>query len=149
VEKTGVLILCTGNSCRSQIAEAFLRRHGGDRFEVRSAGSEPAPAIHPLTYKVMSERGFELAEHSPKDYRDILDAIPLDYVIVVCDGAARSCPAIWPGGAERLLWPFDDPAAFEGSEEQRTAGFRRVRDEIEARIVDWLAALRDTHSDGR
>ena len=136
----GVLVLCTGNSARSQMAEAFLRRHGGGRFPVYSAGTEPAAEIHPLTVEVMRERGIDLAGRRPEHVDRYLGTIPVHTVIIVCDGAAKSCPAIWPGAQRRLLWPFEDPAAFAGSEEERRAKFRKLRDAIEERVVGWLEA---------
>lgn len=134
----GVLVLCTGNSARSQMAEAFLRRHGGDRFAVYSAGTEPAVEVNPLTVAVMRERGIDLSGSRPKHLREYLGKLPIHTVIIVCDGAARSCPAVWPGAQRRLLWPFEDPTAAEGSETERLEGFRRIRDAIEERVVEWL-----------
>ena len=138
-EGPGVLVLCTGNSCRSQIAEGFLRKHAGDRFAIYSAGTEPAAEIHPLARTVMAEKGVDLADHRPKSYREFLGRIPVHTVIIVCDGAARSCPSVWPGVMERLMWPTDDPAAFVGSGDETLEEFRRVRDELEARVLDWLS----------
>ena len=137
----GVLVLCTGNSCRSQITEAFLRHHGGDRLEVYSAGTEPAGEIHPLVYTVMAEKGLDLAGQRPKEYRCYLGRIPVHTLIIVCDGAAKACPAVWPGAMERIFWPTDDPAAFEGDAEEALAEFRRVRDELEARVREFVAGL--------
>lgn len=136
----GVLVLCTGNSARSQMAEAFLRLHGGDRFPAYSAGTEPAAAVHPLTVKAMQERGVDLSGNKPKHLREYLGTLPIHTVIIVCDGAAQSCPAVWPGAQRRLLWPFEDPAAAEGGEAERLEKFREVRDAIEARVVEWLDA---------
>lgn len=136
----GVLVLCTGNSARSQMAEAFLRRHGGDRFAVYSAGTEPAAAINPLTVEVMRERGIDLSGSRPKHLREYLGTLPIHTVIIVCDSAARSCPAVWPGARQRLFWPFDDPTAAAASDADRLERFRRVRDAIEARVVEWLEA---------
>ncbi len=135
----GVLVLCTGNSCRSQMAEAFLRQHAGDRFEVYSAGTEPAAEIHPLARRVMAEKGIDLSRQRPKSYREFLGKIPVETVIIVCDGAAKACPSVWPGVIERLTWPTEDPAAFIGDEEATLEEFRRVRDELEARVLSWLA----------
>jgi arsenate reductase len=140
-QSPGVLVLCTGNSCRSQMAEAFLRQHGGDRFEVYSAGTEPAGEIHPLVHTVMAERGLDLSRHYPKDCRDFLGTIAVHTLIIVCDGAARSCPTVWPGVTQRLIWPTDDPAAFAGDGEQTLAEFRRVRDELEGRVLEFLESL--------
>ncbi len=138
--KPSILVLCTGNSARSQIAAGYLERHVGDRFEVLSAGSRPADEIHPLAIEVMCEEGIELAGE-PTDYRDYLGTLAPDYLILVCDGAAKECPAVWPGAIERLLWPFEDPAAAEGSEEERRIKFRQVRDQIHDRIRAWAAGL--------
>jgi arsenate reductase (thioredoxin) len=135
--KPGILVLCTGNSCRGQMAEAFLRKHAGDRYEVYSAGTQPAESIHPLTYAVMAEVGLDLAGQRPKPMSEYLGRVLVQTLISVCEEAARSCPAVWPGVRERLRWPFDDPAAFTGGEAERLAEFRRVRDAIEARVRSW------------
>jgi arsenate reductase len=130
-----VLFLCTHNSARSQMAEALLRRLGGDRFEVASAGTE-ARGVNPLATRAMAEVGVDLRGHTSKTLERFLGE-RWDYVITVCDGANESCP-VFPGASTRLHWSFDDPSAATGSEEQRLALFRRVRDEIEARIEGWL-----------
>lgn len=135
--KPGILVLCTGNSCRSQMAEAFFRKHAGDRYDLYSAGTEPAERIHPLTYRVMAEVGLDLAGQRPKHLSEYLGRVLVQTLVIVCDGAARSCPAIWPGVRDRLRWPFEDPAAFQGSDEEKLAKFREVRDAIEARVRDW------------
>jgi arsenate reductase len=140
MNKTRVLFLCTGNSARSQMAEAFLRRYGGERFEVHSAGLEPALGIHPLALKVMQEIGFDMQGHYAKDISDYLGRVHFGYLITVCDRAEQNCP-IFPGVGRRLHWGFEDPAAFEGSEEQKLAKFREVRDQIEARIKTWLQEI--------
>jgi arsenate reductase len=139
--KRHVLVMCTGNSARSQMAEAYLRKLAGDRLEVSSAGTEPASEIHPMTRTVLAEDGIDLGNRRPRDYRDFLGKLPVHTLIVVCDGAAKACPAVWPGMHERHAWPFDDPAAIAGSEEERLAGFRTIRDQIRARIADWVAEL--------
>lgn len=136
--KLGIIVLCTGNSCRSQMAEGLLRHHAGDRFDVYSAGTEPADRVHPLSKVVMRERGIDLSGHEPKTVNQFLGKVPIHVAIIVCDGANRTCPAVWPGARERLFWPFEDPAGFEGTEEQKLEKFREIRDLIEARIVDWL-----------
>jgi arsenate reductase len=133
-------VLCTGNSCRSQITEALLRHRGGERLVVFSAGTEPAAEVHPLAIRVMSEMGLDLEGQYPKDYRFYLDRVPIQVLITVCDGAAASCPAVWPGVVERVHWPTEDPAAFVGGEAETLAKFRRVRDELDGRVQDWLAA---------
>lgn len=136
--KIGIIVLCTGNSCRSQMAEGFLRLHAGDRFDVYSAGTEPADRVHPLSVVVMEERGVDLSGHTPKSVSEFLGTVPIHTAIVVCDGASRSCPAVWPGVQERLFWPFEDPATFEGTHEEKLVRFREIRDLIEARILEWL-----------
>ena len=135
-----LLVLCTGNSARSQIAAAYLEKYAGDRFEVYSAGTEPAEEIHPLAIEVMREQGIRV-EGEPQDYRRFLGHLSPYQLIIVCDGAARSCPATWPGTTGRLLWPFEDPAAAQGTDEEKLAKFREVRDQIEARIKDWLQTI--------
>jgi arsenate reductase (thioredoxin) len=132
-----VLFLCTGNSCRSQIGEAMLRHHAADRFEALSAGTDPKP-INPLTERVMAEKGVDISGQRSKDVAEFLGRHRFEYMIVVCDGANQSCPTVFPGVQNRLFWPFDDPATFEGTEEEVLNGFRRVRDEIEDRIIAWL-----------
>ena len=136
--RTRVLFLCTGNSARSQMAEAFLRRLAGDRYEVYSAGLEPKP-IHPMVYQVMGELGYDLAGHEPKHLRLFLGQMHFGYLITVCDRAARNCP-LFPGLSKRLDWSIEDPSAFEGSEEERLAKFREVRDALLARVQDFIEA---------
>ncbi len=135
----GVLVLCTGNSCRSQMAEAFLRRYGAERVEAFSAGTEPAEEVHPLALRVMAEEGLDLAGQYPKSYRVYSPEAAIGTLITVCDGAAGSCPAVWPGVVERLHWPIEDPAAFVGDEEETLDKFRQVRDQLKARVREWLA----------
>ena len=132
-----VLILCTGNSCRSQMAEAFLRRYAGDRYEVASAGTQPAANVHPLAVEVMSEAGIDISAQRPKDISSFLGKQPVRHLITVCDRASNSCPRIWPGTFTREHLPFEDPAEFAGSEEEKLIGFRRVRDEIEEAMKHW------------
>ena len=134
-----VLFICTGNSARSQMAEAFLRRYGGDRFEVHSAGSDPAPRVHPLADAAMREAGVPLEGHRPKLLDPFCDR-RWDYIITTCDRANEACPA-FPGDSERIHWGFDDPAQVVGAEEERLRAFRRVRDEIRWR-VQLFALLR-------
>ncbi len=137
-DRTRVLFLCTGNSARSQMAEAFLRRYGGDRFEVHSAGLRPQ-GINPLTVRVMQEQGYDLSLHESKGIQEYLGRVLFQYLITVCADADKNCPQVWPGVSHRLYWPFEDPAAFEGSEEERLAKFREVRDQIERKVKDWVA----------
>lgn len=133
-----VLFLCSGNSARSQMAEAFLRKHAGDRFEVHSAGLDPV-GIHPLTIQVMAEVGINMEGHRSKSVGEYLGKIAAHFVIFVCQQAEKSCPRIWPFALQSICWPFDDPAAYEGDEETRLQKFRDVRDQIEHQIKDWLA----------
>ena len=136
-----VLFLCTGNSCRSQMAEAFLRLHGGDLFEVFSAGIDPKP-IKPFTYRVMAEQGNDLAGHYSKVVNELAGKHEFDTLITVCDEADKNCPIGLVKAAQRMHWSFEDPAAFNGTEEERLAKFREVRDLIEQRVIVWLKELR-------
>lgn len=138
-DKQVVLFLCTGNSARSQMAEALLRKHAGDRFDVHSAGIEPK-GINPLTVQVMDEVGISLENHRSKPLTEYLGKVRIHYAITVCESAEKSCPSVWPFCQERLFWPFDDPAACRGTDEERLAKFREVRDQIEAKIKTWLAS---------
>lgn len=140
VAKRRVLFLCTHNSARSQMAEAFLRTLAGDRFEVASAGTE-ATQVHPLAIRAMKEAGIDLSGHASKTYERFLGQ-PWDYVITVCDSANARCPT-FPGGATRIHWSLDDPAQATGSDEERLQAFRRVRDEISRLIRAWVADLRN------
>jgi arsenate reductase len=135
-DTTRVLFLCTGNSARSQMAEAFLRLYGGARFEAHSAGLEPR-GINPYTRRVLAEVGVDMSGQTSKDLTVYLGRTHFGYLITVCSNAEARCP-IFPGVATRLHWPFDDPAAVEGTDEDKLAAFRRVRDAIEARILAWL-----------
>jgi len=122
-----VLILCTGNSARSQMAEGLLGHDAGDRFEVFSAGTKPGQ-VRPEAVAVMRELGIDISGHRSKHVDEFADQ-PFDYILTVCDNAKESCP-IYPGHTNRLHRSFDDPAAVQGSEPERLAVFRRVRDEI-------------------
>jgi len=126
-DKQRVLILCTGNSARSQMAEGLLRHDADDRFDVESAGTNPS-RVRPEAIAVMRELGIDISGHRSKSV-DEFAGQQFDYVLTVCDNARESCP-IYPGHANRLHHSFDDPAAVEGDAEQRLAAFRRVRDEI-------------------
>ena len=131
-----VLFLCTHNSARSQMAEGFLRHLAGDRFEVASAGTE-ATRVHPLAIGAMQEAGIDIRAHRSKTLDALMDD-PWDYVITVCDSANEHCP-VFPGRTTRIHWSFDDPSSATGSDVERLATFRRVRDEIQGRLRDWLA----------
>lgn len=132
-----VLILCTGNSCRSQMAEALLRKHQGDKYDVHSAGMDPKEAVHPLAIKVMAEVGIDISRHRTKSSLEYLGRHPVRHVLIVCDKAHGTCPRIWPGAYTRTYMPFDDPAEAEGNEAQRLAVFRRVRDELDRAMGAW------------
>lgn len=126
-----VIFVCTGNSARSQMAEALLRREGGDRFAVVSAGVDPR-GVNPLTIRALGEAGFDASGARSKSVTEFLGQ-PFDYVVTVCDRARESCP-VFPGGAQTLHWGFDDPAEATGTDEQRLEVFRRVMGEIAVRI---------------
>ncbi len=149
MRKQNVLFICGGNSCRSQMAEAFLRKHGGHRFDVFSCGLE-ATEIHPRTAEVMAEAGIDIVADGQKaeHVSAYLGKLAVAHLIIVCDAAARRCPAIWPGALNRLMWPFEDPPACQGTEEERLEKFREVRDRIEARILAWLEELEQEEARG-
>ena len=136
-----VLILCTGNSARSQMAEGLLRSFGGDRFEVFSAGTKPG-TVRPEAIAVMSELGVDLSSHRSKHVREF-DGQQFDYVITVCDNANESCP-VFPAETERIHWSVPDPAAVEGSETERLAAYRRVRDGLAETLRNFV--LQADHS---
>lgn len=138
--KPVVLFLCTGNSARSQMAEALLRQLAGDRFDARSAGIAPRP-IHPLTLRVMNEIGVDISEQRSKDVREFLGRMSIAHAIIVCAKAQQHCPALYPFALETLYWPFDDPAAAEGGEDEQLEKFRAVRNAIAARLRIWLAPV--------
>ena len=138
MSKQRILFLCTGNSARSQMAEAFLRKYGGEHFEAHSAGLEPK-GLNPLTVKVMSEVGVDVSNQESKGVDTYLGKKHFQYLITVCDDADKNCPTAWPGVNTRMHWSFQDPARIEGTEEEKLAKFREVRDLIENRIKAWLA----------
>lgn len=139
--KPTVLILCTGNSCRSHLAEGFLRAAAGDLLHVASAGSRPAGYVHPLAIAVMHEVGIDLAGHTSK-HLDTFLAGEVETVITVCGNADQACP-VFPGQVNRHHWPFDDPAHATGTEEEKRAVFRRVRDEIRRTFQAYADGRRD------
>jgi arsenate reductase len=139
--KPTVLILCTGNSCRSHLAEGVLRAAAGDLVEVASAGSRPAGYVHPLAIGVMSEIGIDLSDHRSKPLAEFLDQ-RIETVITVCGHADQACP-VFPGPVNRYHWGFDDPAQATGTEEEKRAVFRRVRDEIRRVFEAYAAGRRD------
>lgn len=130
-----VLFLCTGNSCRSQMAEGFLRALGEGRFDAYSAGTKPT-AVNPMAIQVMGEKGIDISRHRSKNAAEYVGQ-QFRYIITVCDHANEHCP-IFPGECIRLHWSFPDPAAARGSDEDRLIVFRSVRDDIEARVLEFL-----------
>ena len=140
-EKPRILILCTGNSCRSHMAEGILRATAGDLLEVCSAGSNPAGYVHPQAIAALAEIGIDISGHTSKGLEGILGHVPVRYAIIVCAQASNECPRIYPALGEILHWPFDDPSAATGSEADQLAVFRRVRDEIGERLRSWLLIM--------
>ncbi len=136
--KQRVLVLCTGNSARSQMAEGLLRELADAQFEVCSAGTKPS-TVHPLAIAAMRERGIDISLHRSKHLSNFITQ-PFDYVITVCDQAAETCP-IFPGRAQRIHWSFADPAAVEGSDEERLQAFRQTRNAVEERLRAWLVEM--------
>jgi arsenate reductase (thioredoxin) len=132
-----ILFLCTHNSARSQMAEGLLRHLAGDRFEIMSAGTE-ATSVRPEAIRAMADLGVDISGQSSKTLERYLGE-PFDYVVTVCDDANEACP-VFPGAENRLHWSFQDPSRAEGSEEKRLEVFRKVRDEIQARIREELLA---------
>jgi arsenate reductase len=139
--KPTILILCTGNSCRSHMAEGFLRAAAGGLVNVQSAGSNPTGQIHPLAIQVMAEAGIDISRHRSKSLKEFLDQ-PVHTVITVCGNADAVCP-VFPGQVNRHHWPFDDPAKAAGSEAEILACFRRVRDEMRRGFESYAAGLLD------
>jgi arsenate reductase len=136
-DKPCVLFLCTHNSARSQIAEALLRHRAGDRYRACSAGVESGQ-VHPMTLRVLQEAGIDASGLESKGLDTVLGKAKVQTAIVVCAQAAEACPRLYPFAREVLQWSFDDPSRIEGSDELRLAAFRRTRDEIDARLRDWL-----------
>ena len=138
MNKQRVLFLCTGNSARSQMAEALLRQYGNEIFESYSAGLEPK-GVNPLTVRVMEELGIDISTQTSKDINTYLGKTRFQYLITLCDDADENCPTGLPGINARMHWSFEDPARREGTEEERLAKFREVRDQIEQKIKAWVA----------
>ncbi len=140
-EKPTVLILCTGNSCRSHIAEGILRQTAGDLLDVQSAGSKPSGYVHPLAILVMSEIGIDISWHRSKPLTEFLNR-KIETVITVCGDADQVCP-VFPGQVNRHHWGFSDPAKAAGTEAEKLAVFRRVRDEIRRVFEAYAAGRKD------
>lgn len=138
MQKAKVLFLCTGNSARSQMAEALMRSHAGDTFDVYSAGLEPK-GINPFTVRVMEEAGIDISGQRSKDVMEYLGRVEFGYVITVCGNAEERCPRVFLSMGQHDHWSLDDPAAVEGPEAVKLAAFRAIRDEIDQRIQLWLA----------
>ncbi|MCB9134285.1 MAG: arsenate reductase ArsC [Anaerolineales bacterium] len=138
MSKKQVLVLCTGNSCRSHLAEALINARLGERWHASSAGTAPAGYVHPLAIRALAEIGIQHTGHSKSadEFRDV----PFDIVITVCDDAAENCP-IWLGPGNRVHIGFPDPAKATGTEEEKFAVFRQVRDDIEEIVVSYLKNL--------
>ncbi len=136
--KTRVLILCTGNSARSQMAEGLLRHMAGDRLEVHSAGTRPG-SVRPEAIAVLAELGIDIRGHWSK-HVDEFAGQPFDYVITVCDHADQSCP-VFPGQTRRIHWSFEDPATAAGDQPHRLSEFRRIRDQISQRLSQFVGSL--------
>ncbi len=137
--KPRVLFLCTGNSARSQMAEGLLRHHAGDQFEVYSAGLE-AKGVNPYAIRAMDEIGVDIRAQYSKTTQEYMGKMQFNYVITVCGHADQNCPmALWNQYGVKLHWPFEDPAAVEGADEDKLAKFSEVRDSLDARIKSWLA----------
>jgi arsenate reductase len=140
-DHTKILVLCTGNSCRSQMAEGFFRHYLNQRelnraaASVRSAGLE-THGLNPRAVRVMGEIGIDISGHASNDLQEYLGD-SFDYVITVCDNAAKNCP-VFPGPARKLHWPFDDPAGATGNDDEILDEFRRVRDQIRRQVESWL-----------
>ncbi|MCS7228762.1 MAG: arsenate reductase ArsC [Candidatus Kryptonium sp.] len=133
-----VLFLCTGNSCRSQMAEGLLRHFGDNKFEVFSAGTNPS-FVHPLAIEAMKEIGIDISNHRSKSVNEFIDQ-NFDYVITVCDRAKEVCPN-FPGQVRKIHWSFEDPAEARGTREERMKVFRKVRDEIKEHIIAFIKEI--------
>ncbi|BBL80934.1 protein-tyrosine-phosphatase [Rubrobacter xylanophilus] len=139
MRKQRVLFLCTQNSARSQMAEALLRHHAGDRFEVYSAGISPTDEIHPCAVEAMAEVGIDISEQYPKGLRTYMGKMGFNYLIIVCARAEKDCPKTFPGVGTTFSWIFDDPRADTSlPHDAILERFREVRDRIEERILRWL-----------
>ena len=139
--KKRVLVLCTGNSARSQMGEGLFRAEGGDRYEVFSAGTRPG-IVRPEAIAAMKEIGLDISSHRSKSV-DEFAGQTFDYVVTVCDNARDNCP-VFPAGTERIHWSLEDPAAVEGGEAERMAAFRQIRNQIHERVKAFFATLKSS-----
>lgn len=136
-----VLFLCTGNSARSQMAEAFLRKYSANQIEVFSAGLKPQ-GIHPYTIRIMDEIGIDVRSHTSDHVNDVVGGHYFNYIITVCTDADKNCPSgIYALGREKLHWPFEDPAAATGNDDAIMSVFRSVREQIDTKIQAWVSEL--------
>ena len=138
MNKPRVLFLCTGNSARSQMAEAFLRAYAGEHFEAHSAGLEPKGYILPDVLEVMKERGLDMTGQTSKGVQEYLGKTIFAHTITLCGDAEENCPAVFLSMGKHEHWPFNDPAKVQGNEAERLAAVRIVRDEIDQQIIRWL-----------
>jgi arsenate reductase len=136
MKKTRILVLCTGNSARSQMGEGLFREEGGDGYEVFSAGTRPS-RVRPEAIAVMREIGIDISGNRSKSVDEFGGQL-FDYVVTVCDNARDTCP-VFPGATERIHWSLEDPAAVQGTEEERLAAFRRIRDQLHERVKGFLS----------
>jgi arsenate reductase len=134
---TRVLFLCTGNSARSQMAEAFVRKYSLGQLEPFSAGLEPK-ALNPLTVQVMEEIGIDMTGYRSKGIEEYLGKEHFNFLVTVCHDAEQNCPRVWPGVNQRLHWSFEDPAKFEGNEQEKLEKFRQIRDQIQEKVISWI-----------
>lgn len=142
MKKAKVMLVCTQNSARSQMAEAFFKTYGDDIVEVYSAGLEPT-AVNPYAVKVMQEIGIDISGQRSKSVKEFLGRMSFAYVISVCKKAEGRCPIVFPGVRILLSWPFDDPASMEGAEEEKLQKFRQVRNEIDEKVKTWTMEYRN------
>jgi arsenate reductase len=146
MRKDKLLILCSQNSARSQMTEAFFEKYGGDVMEAYSAGLEPT-IVNPYAIRVMQEIGVDISGKRSKNFREFLGRVQFGYVIGVCKKVENQCPTIFPGVRNCLAWPFEDPAAFEGTDEEKMEKFREIRDQIEKKVRTWVADFRQGRVD--
>ncbi len=140
MDKSKVLFVCVHNSARSQMAEAFLKKYGAGKFEVESAGLEPGK-LNPVVVEVMKEADIDISMNQTKSVYDFYNqGKTFKYVITVCNEGENKCP-FFPGGAQQLHWTFDDPSSFTGSAQEKLARTRDVRNQIEAKIIEWLNSI--------
>lgn len=136
--KPKFLFLCTGNSARSQMGEAFLRAYAGEHFDVFSAGLEPKGEILPIIHTVMGEIGLSLEGQYSKSVNEYLGKTTFAYTVTVCGGAEEKCPRVFLSMGKHLFWPFEDPAALTGTEAEILIGARIIRDQMDRKVREWL-----------